>query len=174
MNGRGLDNTQIVIAAAVIAIIGGAAGFLLGRSTERGPTLFWAPEEESGMEALPPGSALGTITLGGNAVAVNDQAPGLRVAVAMVTLARDGWVVIHEDRDGKPGNILGAQRFGSGANQSGSVDLLRSTEEGRVYYAMLHSDDGDRAFDHAKDLPLTDPQGNVILMRFVAAAAPQE
>lgn len=165
---------QIVIAVAVIVILGGIAGFLAGRGAERGPTLFWAPEEESGMEALPPGGALGTITLDGNAVAVNDQTPGLQVAVAMVTLARDGWVVIHEDHDGKPGNILGAQRFNAGANQSGMVDLLRATEKEKVYYAILHNDDGDRAFDHAKDLPLTDPQGNVILMRFVVTSEPGE
>ncbi len=90
----------------------------------------------------------------------------------MVAFAVDGWVAIHEESDGKPGRILGARRFGIGINQSGSVELLRPTQEGKVYFAMLHADDGDRQFDHTKDLPLADPQGNVILMRFVAAASP--
>lgn len=165
---KGMDKIQLIIVAAVVFILGGVTGFLVGRSADGGSSPFgtWGEPAKEGV----PGGELGTLTLGGNAIAVNDQAPGLSVEVRLVTLARDGWVVIHEDRDGKPGNILGAQRLGAGANQSGSVELLRAIEEGKVYYAMLHSDDGDRAFDHTKDLPITDPQGNVILMRFVATA----
>lgn len=170
---KGMDKIQLITVAVVVFILGGSAGFLIGRSAERGPALFGTWPESAGESAPAPG-ALSTLTLGGNAIAVNDQQPGLSVAVALVTLARDGWVVVHEDRDGKPGSILGAQRFNAGANQSGSVDLLRATEEGKVYYAMLHSDDGDRAFDHTKDLPITDPQGNVILMRFVVTTEPGE
>ena len=39
---------------------------------------------------------------------------------------------------------------------------------------MLHADDGDRQYDHTKDLPITDPQGNVIMMRFIATVIPTE
>ena len=162
-----LDKSQAIIAAAVLIILSGGIGFWLGRSAERGefPGLI---RPETGEEPGPDIS--GVILTGGNAIAVNDQPPGMNVAAALVTLAQDGWVVIHEDADGQPGRILGAQLFNAGQSQSGTVELLRGTEEGRVYYAMLHSDDGDRQFDHTKDLTIRDPQGNIIHMRFVATA----
>ncbi len=170
-----MDTQQKSVTAAVLLIVGLAVGFWLGRTAERGmlPQAGpFAPPPAPGAAGLPP--PYGAVLGGGNAIAVNDQAPGMRIALALVTLAGDGWVVIHEDRDGKPGSILGAQRFNAGANQSGSVELLRATEEGKVYYAMLHSDDGDRQFDHTKDLPVTNPEGNAILMRFVTATEPGE
>ena len=144
----------------------GFIGFWLGRATQndRGGT-----EDGDGL-------ASGLTLTGGNAIAVSDQPPGNAVTIQMVVLATSSWVVIHEDAEGKPGRILGARRFDGtgGKQQSGGVDLLRGTEEGRVYYAMLHLDDGDRQFDHTKDLPIADQQGNVILMRFVASANPEE
>lgn len=159
-----MDIYQKVTAAIVMFSLGWAAGFWVGDSGARVvPTNGGAPESSTG-QALS-GSA---ISLGESALLVRDQAPGLRVDLAMVTIARDGWVVIHEEMDGKPGRILGARRVGAGAGLSVSVELLRPTEEGRVYFAMLHADDGDRAFDHTRDLPLQDAGGNVILMRFIA------
>ena len=163
------DTHQKIIAAAVLFILGGAIGFWLGRSAGQG----WSAVGPVAPSPVPP-SGQGTVLVGGNAIAVNDQSPGSKVAVSLVSLAADGWVVIHDERDGTPASILGARRFDVGANQTGSVDLLRPTEEGKVYYAMLHADDGDRQFDHEKDLPIRDSQGNAILMRFVASAAPPE
>lgn len=168
------DRHQQITAVAVLLIAGGVIGFWLGRSAERGalPEVGQFLPPAPGATSPPP--AQGTLPAGGNAIAVNDQPPGSKVAIPLLTLARDGWVVVHEEAGGWPGAILGAQRFNAGANQSGSVELLRPTEEGKVYFAMLHADDGDRQFDHTKDLPIQDPQGNTILMRFVAAAGPAE
>ena len=163
------DTHQKIIAAAVLFILGGAIGFWLGRSAGQG----WPAVGPVAPSPVPsPGQ--GTLLVGGNAIAVNDQSPGSKVGIALVTLAGEGWVVIHDESGGKPGSILGAQRFDAGANQTGSVELLRPTEEGKVFYAMLHADDGDRQFDHEKDLPIRDLQGNAILMRFVASAAPPD
>jgi hypothetical protein len=36
---------------------------------------------------------------------------------------------------------------------------------------MLHSDDGDKKFDAAKDLPLKNAKGDVIMKPFRASAA---
>lgn len=168
------DQVRTLIGTIVLIIAVGAVGFWLGRSAERSG---WA-----GFGRLPAGTgyrqegapAEGAVLAGGNAIAVSDQPPGMTVSVSFVALAQDGWVVIHEDADGTPGRILGAQRFAAGQGQSGNVELLRGAEEGKVYYAMLHADDGEPGFDHVKDLPLQDPQGNVILMRFVAQARPAE
>lgn len=168
-----MDRHQQVIVSTLLLIIGGAIGFAAGRVAERGSLPQWkAPEFLS--PASPPASPAGIAPVGGNAIAVGDQAPGATVTVSFVTLAGNGWVVIHEERDGAPGAILGARRFDAGSGQSGTVELLRPTEEGKVYFAMLHADDGDRQFDHTKDLPIRDPQRNAILMRFVATASPAE
>lgn len=161
------DTHQRAIAAFVLLAIGGVAGFWLGRSGGSS-----APSPVTAAPAATPPAA-GTVLAGGNAVAVNDQPPGLTVSLGMVAITRDGWVVIHAAEDGAPGRILGARRFDAGSVETGSVELLRPTEEGRVYFAMLHADNGDRQFDHTKDLPLTDAGGNVILMRFVASTQPE-
>lgn len=97
----------------------------------------------------------------GNFIAVSDQAAGIAVAVDSVELEKAAWVAIHEDRDGAPGNILGAQLFEAGS-QSGTVELLRGMLASRTYYAMVHSEDGDRAFDPKKDLPLIDDAGQPV------------
>ncbi|MDP3727178.1 MAG: hypothetical protein Q8R35_00905 [bacterium] len=162
-----MDTHQKVITAAVLLIVGLAGGFWLGRGATMPDLARWDAGTPT-PAATPP--AQGSVLVGANGIAVSDQAPGLSVAISMVALSRDGWVVIHESEEGKPGRILGAKRFDVGTGMTGNVELLRPTAEGQVYFAMLHADDGDRQFDHAKDLPLQDPAGNIVLMRFVTAA----
>ncbi|KKW21517.1 MAG: hypothetical protein UY71_C0028G0002 [Parcubacteria group bacterium GW2011_GWB1_52_7] len=150
-----------IIAAIIVA---GAAGYFMGKSSVApSQTNGAAQTNSSGL-----GSSAGTsFILGKNAIAVEDQAPGNQVTISTAVFGEGGgWVAIHEDREGKPGNILGAQVFPAGETRDGFVDLLRPTVRG-VYYAMLHRDDGDRQFDHAKDAPITDNTGSVIMMRFV-------
>jgi len=164
---------KLVLTGVIVALVAGAVGYGIGKGDIRLPSRGTAGIAESASS----GDGLdvsGVVLAGSSAIAVSDQAPGMQVRVELVTFAEDGWVVIHEDLDGQPGIILGAQRFNAGANQSGVVDLLRGTEEGRVYYAMLHRDDGDRQFDHRVDTPVADTQGNAILMRFIATTQPEE
>jgi len=98
-------------------------------------------------------------------IVVKDQPAGFKVIVDSVSLENVGWVAIHEDRDGELGNILGAYRFENGTH-SGEVELLRNTVEGGTYYAVIYNDDGDREFDHKKDVPLVDGLGNEIISEF--------
>ena len=105
-----------------------------------------------------------------NRIIMADQFPGNIVYVSSVQLAKGGWVVIHKDSAGKPGDIIGSTYFADGINP-GKVTLTSSTVEGGVYYAMLHSDDGDKKFDAAKDLPLKDSKGDVIMKIFRAGKA---
>ena len=97
---------------------------------------------------------------------VVDQTAGTRVLIASVAFTNDGWVVIHEDASGKPGRILGAQRFIAGNYKDVSVDLLRGTVAGESYSAMLHTDDGDHTFDDAKDVPVTNANGMPVMANF--------
>jgi hypothetical protein len=108
------------------------------------------------------------VTLSGeNAILVRDQKPGIIVNVELVALENAGWVVIHEDNNGILGNALGAQLFLAGVN-SGTVELLRGMEAGNTYYAVVRQDDGDGAFDLARDLLLSDGRGNPVQVSFIA------
>src|SRR3989338_6986198 len=103
--------------------------------------------------------------LGQNIILVHDQKAGINVEIESVNLKNTGWVVINESVNGVPGNILGAQLFDSGSN-SGIVELLRGTEEGKIYYAIIRQDDGDRAFDLTKDILMTDTDGKFVSTEF--------
>ncbi len=102
-----------------------------------------------------------------DSVFVEDQAPAINVRITKLTLSEDGWVVIHDEREEKPGIIIAAARFDAGTYENRDVDLLgKTTEEGKTYFAMLHRDDGDRQFDYTNDLPIKDSSGNVVAMKF--------
>lgn len=115
------------------------------------------------------------LTSSEDSILVTDQSEGVRVSLSSVVLKEGGWAVIHEDDNGAPGRILGAQLLAAGKWTDSTVELLRGTLAGQTYYAMLHSDNGDRAFDPKKDLPITDDEGNPVVMEFKAnASAAQE
>jgi hypothetical protein len=105
-----------------------------------------------------------------NRIVMSDQYPGNMVYLSSVQLAKPGWVVIHKDNAGQPGDVIGSTYFASGINP-GKVTLTSSTIEGGVYYAMLHTDDGDKIFDAKKDLPLKDSRGNTVMKLFRASAS---
>lgn len=111
-----------------------------------------------------------TATAGVNRVVMSDQYPGNLVYLSSVQFEKGGWVVIHADNKGQPGAIIGQTYFDKGINP-GRVTLTTATVEGGTYYAMLHSDDGDKKFDATKDLPLKDSNGNIIMKIFRAAAS---
>jgi hypothetical protein len=54
------------------------------------------------------------------------------------------------------------------------VTLTEKTQDGALYYAMLHSDNGDKKFDAAKDLPLKDSKGDIIMKTFRASTSVTE
>lgn len=104
----------------------------------------------------------------GNSILVNAQTAGVEVAVEQVILTGMAWVVVRED-DGAslPGKILGAQLFDVGTGL-GKVELLRGTEAGKTYYAMIYSDNGDRAFDPKLDQPIIGSNNQPVMATFKA------
>ncbi len=106
-----------------------------------------------------------------NRIVMSDQYPGNVVYLSSVQLTKPGWVVIHKDNKGQPGDIIGSAHFDAGINAGGKITLSGSTVEGGTYYAMIHSDDGDGIFNAAKDLPLKDARGNIIMHVFHASAS---
>jgi hypothetical protein len=108
-----------------------------------------------------------------NRVVISDQFPGNIVYVSSVQLAAPGFVAIHKDSNGTPGDIIGYQYFDKGINP-GKITLTSPTVEGGIYYAMLHSDDGDKIFNATKDLPIKDAAGNVIMKLFRGSSTVSE
>lgn len=108
------------------------------------------------------------LVIGRNAIYVADQAPSERVAVGFVVLGEPGFVVIHEGKEGAPATILGASSLISvgEANDLPPVLLSRKARDGETLFAMLHRDDGDGAFDPAKDIPVRDAGGEPLMMQF--------
>jgi hypothetical protein len=116
-------------------------------------------------------TSTGSTSQGVNRIVMSaEQYPGNVVYFSSVQMAKPGWVVIHKDNNGQPGDIIGSQYFEAGINP-GRVNLTSVTVEGGRYYAMLHSDDGDKIFDATKDLPLKDARGSIIMQIFNAAAS---
>lgn len=108
-------------------------------------------------------------SLGATGVAAEDQVFGSEAMIKSVKFeTRAGWVAVHEDREGKPGNILGASWLPVGEHKDIKVELLRSMEAGKTYYAMLHDDDGDKKFNYKNDLSLPSSTGEPIMAAFRA------
>lgn len=102
-----------------------------------------------------------------NRITITDQFPGNIVYISTVQLAQPGFVVIHKDNAGKPGDIIGSAYFDKGIN-NGKITLKMPTMEGGVYYAALHLDNGDKVFDSTKDMAIKDSAGQMIIKLFRA------
>jgi hypothetical protein len=100
-------------------------------------------------------------TSGGSASIVipSPQNAGMRVTVSQIDVPASTWVVVYEDRNGKPGNALGAAWFSQGMH-SGVVELLRGTLAGQSYLVGESRDNGDKVFSLQTDQAVSDAQGN--------------
>jgi hypothetical protein len=156
----GVRTWQWVVTAIVIIVL-----IIIGIMVFGGKNTA-APTDIDNPNATSTGSASQDV----NRIVMSDQYPGNVVYLSSVQLSKAGWVVIHKDNNGQPGDIIGSQYFEAGINP-GRVNLTSVTVEGGRYYAMIHSDDGDKIFNAAKDLPLKDARGNVIMKIFNAAAS---
>lgn len=117
----------------------------------------------------PTGTPTTSVT-GVNRIVMTDQYPGNIVNLSSVQFENGGWVVVHRDSTGTPGPVIGQMYFEKGVGP-GKITVTPPMIEGGTYYAMLHTDDGDKKFDIAKDLPLKDAAGNVIMKIFRATVA---
>ena len=102
----------------------------------------------------------------GGLVTVSDQSAGNTVLVANVTLPQDGWIVVHEERNGVVANALGAVRRDAGTHTDVLVKLLRPTLAGKTYWIIPYKDNGDRKFDLKTDFPLRTDQDKLEMYPF--------
>ena len=87
-----------------------------------------------------------TVMEAGDAVNVVDQAARDSVSVASVTVVEKTWITV---RDGS--RVLGAALIGAGTHTDVTVSLLRGTTAGNTYQVVLHTDNGDKAFNVQSD-----------------------
>lgn len=165
----GGGNTKLIVSAIVGFAVGVGAAWLWGMNKEvaeaptvnDGKTVTGTTTDTNNVQS----NTVSGSTIGKNIVVVEDQDAGTRVFVKQVILQTVGWVVIHERVNGQVGNALGAGRFEAGTNE-GEIELLRATEAGRMYFALLYKDDGDKLFDLKKDTRLTDTSGQSVQATF--------
>ncbi len=102
------------------------------------------------------------------AIYAPDQKPGNEVVIGLASLKDGGYVVIHEESEGKPGSIIGSSALlDSGDHNNTGITLLRPSVNGEGLFAMLHKDNGDGIFNPADDAPISGSDGNSIMMRFL-------
>ncbi len=175
---KNLSGNQKFIIGLIIGLVVGWGGtfFAIDKSKPSPSKLEESKTSEEVDEDLDSGDlsqsgynkkAEAVLVSGINAVEVNDQPAGDKVEVTMATLSKAGWVVIHEDDNGAAGKVLGARRYEPGIYLA-EVELLRPTESGKMYYAMLHLDDGDKEFNLSNDGPIKGEDGRVVMDSFKA------
>lgn len=152
----------------LIAIAGVVAALILTSPT--GPLKAPSTPEEAGGETTPrEDNFTGMMRLGPNAIYLDTQTAGIdEVLVGIVAMEQPGFVVIHADDNGTPGEIIGFSTLLTEGGQGFTVSVDRPLVDGGVYYAVLYTDDGDGMFGAKVDSQVVDAEGSVILMTFEA------
>ena len=157
-----------IVAGIVLALVFIGGWWLIATNASNGGKAGAETQNDqltgSSSEQVQPGSVLGpiseetpTITASNESIDVADQSAGMSVKVKEASLVQTGWIAV---RDGN-GRTLGAGRFEPGVNTDVDVPLLRATEAGQSYQALIYVDDGDKEFDLHKDILVTKDDGSV-------------
>lgn len=158
---------KLAVPIGILVAVAAVAAALLWRSSyTTGPRIAETepdPRQQTFQEMM---------LVGTDAIYVDDQAAGsAEVLVGFAVIKDAGFVVVHADDDGVPGEIIGASALlPAGGGEHVTVSLDETLVDGEIYYAVLYRDDGDGTFDAAEDRQVTDKDSNVILMTFAASA----
>lgn len=155
----GVRTWQWVVTAIVIIVLIVIGIMVFGGKGDKAPT-----DTDNNATTTP------TANTGINSVVILDQYPGNVAYASSVQMSQPGWVVIHKDNKGQPGEIIGQTYVPAGINPA-KITLSQPILDGGTYYAMLHSDNGDQKFDAAVDMPLKDKNGNMIMRIFRGSAS---
>ncbi len=96
------------------------------------------------------------IEIGDGSIKVLEQNAGASVILGAITLpTKSGWVVVRDDINGVPGNVLGAARYNADEGLSPlQVELIRNTEVGKSYQIMFYTQEGNPGFALGEDKPI--------------------
>lgn len=96
-----------------------------------------------------------------------DQRPDSFVNINFATLTKAGFVVIQENGDGKPGEIIGNSRMlSAGTTENIMISVVRPTVHGESLFAVIYEDSGDGIFSPGLDVPFKDDDGDIIFDQF--------
>ncbi len=163
---------QVIIGALVLVVLVGGWMMIAKRSTAPAGDAMQKEtagdikiEEVDGDAAsATPSMTASAQTADGEHVEVADQSAGMSVMIDSVSLEKRGWVAIEDDK----GWILGAARLEAGVHSNVAVELLRGTEKGATYKAVLFVDDGDSMFDLHMDSMINNTDGSALSAAFIA------
>lgn len=164
------ERNRLIATAILGFLIGFGVGFLVFANREVNVELptddAEVTEDVMSADNESPLETVEQVTVTESSVVVSDQNFGLEVALDSVILDRTSWVVVFEDLNGQPGNILGAQLYDAGEILDGAVTLTRGTVPNSLYYVKLHGDNGDRQFDFTIDVPYVGADGKDLTTTF--------
>jgi hypothetical protein len=102
----------------------------------------------------------------GGIVLSNPQQAGLKVEVTSAPVSVPTWIVVYEVTNGVRGNALGAGYF-TPETGARSINLLRATQAGKIYWVGKRVDNGDKDFTTA-DQAVLNAAGQPLYVEFTA------
>jgi len=166
MNNVLKEKQDVIIGVILALIVGLLLGFGAGRQTSGmgGETAM-----SDNTPATTTKNSAGTTLYGaqkvpvtgvvseGNSVSALDQSAGKKILLKSVMLSQEAWVAIRDSS----GKTLGAGLFSAGVHYDVSVSLLRATEAGQNYQALIYFDDGSKTFNLKTETIVLNPDGSV-------------
>jgi hypothetical protein len=160
------ERKNVVIGVVVALVIGLLIGYGWGRQSAGGGVGVMMSTKVVATTTAPATSSkligstkapANTVVAEGNSVNVVGQAAGMSVAIRSVSLSEEGWVAIRDSS----GATLGAALFAPGIHSDVSVPLLKPTQSGKNYQALIYFDDGTKTFDLNTETIVLNPDGSV-------------
>jgi len=167
---------NILLILVALVLIGGAYYVLSGKSDNR-VMMDDSPSDAMNMtdedETVEPDRQTSTgFRAEESAVVATEQKPGNSVIMTQVFLAAPGYVVIHEDSNGKPGAAVGVSGLlPAGESTNVQVMLTQSTKDGETLWSMLHVESSNNStYDDGVDMPVESRLGGPIMGQFDISA----
>jgi len=92
------------------------------------------------------------------------------VTIDYVVSVGPGWIVIHNDKNGKPGDVIGYSPVADGVNSNVAV-TINTNKKTDTLWAMLHTDSGKMGtFEFPKGDPPVKEMGAIVMQSFKITA----
>lgn len=109
--------------------------------TKPAPTKTAVPTKPAATATVAVPVTGGTATAADSIVVKDQKVVNNTVTIESVTAAKAGWIVIHADQNGQPGDVIGHAAVAAGKSSDVKVTIDSSKATAKLY-AMLHIDAG--------------------------------